>query len=146
MRAIRWVPRTTLLGLTLLAAACGGGDHNPTRPGGGLTGTWTLVGINEDGLPESEPYNFGTADFQSGTLRLSQDGQWEMTINYDHLEQNESRQLEDYGQYGREDADLSFASEAYGDHIEGGVDDGYVYMIYDFDGDGAYETEFTFER
>ena len=146
MRAIRWVPRTTLLGLTLLAAACGGRDHHPTGPGGGLTGTWTLVGLNEDGLPESEPYNFGTADFQSGTLRLSQDGQWEMTINYDHLEQNESRQLEDYGQYGREDEDLSFASEAYGDHIEGGVDDGYVYMIYDFDGDGAYETEFTFER
>jgi hypothetical protein len=104
------------------------------------------VGINEDGLPESEPYNFGTADFQSCTLRLSQDGQWEMTINYDHLEQNESRQLEDYGQYGRNDEDLSFASEAYGDHIEGGMDDGYVYMIYDFDGDGAYETEFTFER
>jgi len=146
MRAIRWIPRTTLWGLTLLAAACGGGDHNPTGPAGGLTGTWTLVGINEDGLPESEPYTFGTADFQSGTLRLSQDGQWEMTINYDHLEQNESRQLEDYGQYGRDDEDLSFASEAYGDHIEGGVDDGYVYMIYDFDGDGAYETEFTFER
>ncbi len=146
MPAIRWIPRTTFLGLALLAAACGGGDHNPTGPGGGLTGTWTLVGINEDGLPESEPYNFGTADFQSGTLRLSQDGQWEMTINYDHLEQNESRQLEDYGQYGQEDEDLSFASEAYGDHIEGGVDDGYVYMIYDFDGDGAYETEFTFER
>ena len=104
------------------------------------------MGINEDGLPESEPYNFGTADFQSGTLRLSQDGQWEMTINYDHLEQNESRQLEDYGQYDSHDEDLSFASEAYGDHIEGGMDDGYVYMIYDFDGDGAYETEFTFER
>ena len=146
MRAIRWIPRTTLLGLTLLAAACGGGDHNPTGPGSGLTGTWTLVGINEDGLPESEPYNFGTADFQSGTLRLSQDGQWEMTINYDHLEQNESRQLEDYGKYDSHDEDLSFASEAYGDHIEGGMDDGYVYMIYDFDGDGAYETEFTFER
>ena len=146
MRAIRWIPRTTFLGLTLLAAACGGGDGNPHRFGGGLTGTWTLVGINEDGLPESEPYNFGTADFQSGTLRLSQDGQWEMTINYDHLEQNESRQLEDYGQYGRDDEDLSFASEAYGDRIEGGMDDGYVYMIYDFDGDGAYETEFTFER
>jgi hypothetical protein len=37
-------------------------------------------------------------------------------------------------------------SDAYGDHIEGGVDDDYVYMIYDFDGDGEYETEFTFER
>ena len=111
-----------------------------------VTGTWTLVGINEDGIPESEDYNFGTATFQGGTLRLSQDGEWEMTISYDHMEQNESRQLEDYGQYGRDDEDLSFASEAYGDHIEGGVDDGYVYMIYDFDGDGVYETEFTFER
>lgn len=146
MQTTHWIPRSALLGLALLAAACGGGDHNPTGPGGGLAGTWTLVGINEDGLPESEDYNFGTANFQGGTLRLSQDGQWEMTINYDHLEQNESRQLEDYGQYGRNDEDLSFASEAYGDHIEGGVDDGYVYMIYDFDGDGAYETEFTFER
>ena len=53
MRAIRWIPRTTFLGLALLAAACGGGDHNPAGPGGGLTGTWTLVGINEDGLPRA---------------------------------------------------------------------------------------------
>ena len=57
MRAIRWIPSTTLLGLTLLAAACGGSDHHPAGPGGGLTGTWTLVGINEDGIPESEDYN-----------------------------------------------------------------------------------------
>ena len=146
MQATRWIPRTTLLYLTLLAGACGGGDHNPTGPGGGLGGTWTLVGINEDGLPEDEPYNFGTASFTGGSLRMSQDGEWEMTINYDHLEANESRQLDDYGQYGRQGDDLSFASEAYGDHIDGGLDDGYVYMIYDFDGDGEYETEFTFER
>jgi hypothetical protein len=146
MPVIRSMSRTTLVGLTLLAAGCGGGDHNPTGPGGGLAGTWTLVGINEDGLPESEPYTFGTADFQSGSLRLTQDGEWEMTIVYDHLEQNESRRLEDYGQYGRDDDDLSFTSAAFGDRIEGGVDEGFVYMIYDFDGDGAYETEFTFER
>ena len=146
MQTTHWIPRRALLGLALLAGACGGGDHNPTGPGGELAGTWTLVGINEDGLPESEDYNFGTADFQSGSLRLSQDGQWEMKIFYDHVEQNQSLQLDDYGQYGRNDADLSFASEAYGDHIEGGLDGGYVYMIYDFDGDGAYETEFTFER
>ena len=146
MQATRWMPRATLLGLTLLAGACGGGDHNPTGPGGGLGGTWTLVGINEDGLPEDEPYNFGTASFTGGSLRLSQDGQWEMTISYDHLEANQSLQLEDYGQYGRQGDDLSFASEAFGDHIDGGIDDGFVYLIYDFDGDGQYETEFTFER
>ncbi len=148
MQTTHWIPRSTLLGLILLAGACGGGDHNPTGPGGagGLTGTWTLVGINEDGLPESEDYNFGTADFQSGSLRLSQDGQWEMKIFYDHVEQNQSLQLDDYGQYDRDNEALSFASEAYGDHIEGGLDDGFVYMIYDFDGDGEYETEFTFER
>jgi len=116
------------------------------RPVATAAVTWTLVGINEDGLPESEDYNFGTADFQSGSLRLSQDGQWEMKIFYDHVEQNQSLQLDDYGQYGRDNQDLSFASEAYGDHIEGGLDDGFVYMIYDFDGDGEYETEFTFER
>jgi hypothetical protein len=146
MQATRWMPRATLLGLTLLAGACGGGDHNPTGPGGGLGGTWNLVGINEDGLPEDEPYNFGTASFTGGSLRLSQDGQWEMTISYDHLEANQSLQLEDYGQYGRQGDDLSFASEAFGDHIDGGLDDGFVYLIYDFDGDGEYETEFTFER
>jgi hypothetical protein len=146
MQATRWMPRATLLGLTLLAGACGGGDHNPTGPGGGLGGTWTLVGINEDGLPEDEPYNFGTASFTGGSLRLSQDGQWEMTISYDHLEANQSLQLEDYGQYGRQGDDLSFASEAFGDHIDGGIDDGFVYLIYDFDGDGEYETELTFER
>ena len=147
MQTTHWIPRSALLGLALLAGACGGGDHNPTGPGGGgLAGTWTLVGINEDGLPESEDYNFGTASFQSGSLRLGQDGQWEMKIFYDHVEQNQSLQLDDYGQYGRDNQDLSFASEAYGDRIEGGLDEGYVYMIYDFDGDGEYETEFTFER
>jgi hypothetical protein len=146
MQATRWMPRATLLGLTLLAGACGGGDHNPTGPGGGLSGTYTLVGINEDGLPEDEPYNFGTASFTGGSLRLGQDGQWEMTIFYDHLEQDQSLQLEDYGQYGRQGDDLSFSSEAYGDRIDGGVDDGDVYLVYDFDGDGQYETEFTFER
>ena len=146
MQATRWMPRATLLGLTLLAGACGGGDHNPTGPGGGLSGTYTLVGINEDGLPEDEPYNFGTASFTGGSLRLSQDGQWEMTIFYDHLEQDQSLQLEDYGQYGRQGDDLSFSSEAFGDRIDGGVDGGDVYLVYDFDGDGQYETEFTFER
>jgi hypothetical protein len=146
MQATRWIPRSALVGLTLLAGACGGGDHNPTGPAGGLGGNWTLVGINEDGLPEDEPMNWGTASFQSGSLRLSQDDQWEMTINYDNLEQNQSLQLEDHGQYGRQGDDLSFASEAFGDHFEGGVDEGFVYLIYDFDGDGEYETEFTFER
>ena len=90
MQTTHWIPRSTLLGLALLVAACGGSDHNPTGPGGGgLAGTWTLVGINEDGLPENEDYNFGTATFQGGALRLSQDGEWEMTISYDHMEQKE---------------------------------------------------------
>ena len=51
MQTTHWIRRTTLLSLALLAGACGGGDHNPTGPDGGLAGTWTLVGINEDGLP-----------------------------------------------------------------------------------------------
>lgn len=146
MQATRWISRTTLLGLALLAGACGGGDHNPTGPDGGVGGTWTLVGINEDGLPESEPMVWGSVTFRGGSLHLSQDGQWEMAIQFEHDETGQAAQAEDYGQYGREGDDLTFASEAFGDHIEGGLDDGFVYMIYDFDGDGQYETEFTFER
>ena len=146
MQATRWIPRAAMLTLTLLAVACGGGDHNPTGPGGDVGGTWTLVGINEDGLPESEPMVWGSVTFRAGSLHLSQDGAWEMTIQFEHDETGQATQAEDYGQYGRQGDDLSFASEAFGDHIEGGLDDGFVYLIYDFDGDGEYETEFTFER
>ena len=41
---------------------------------------------------------------------------------------------------------LSFDSEVYGDSFTGRAGNGLVAILYDFDGDGAAETTFTFAR
>lgn len=55
LELIRTWRRYPVVAALVLAVACGGGDGG-TGPGGGgaLAGTYELVGINEDGLPEEE--------------------------------------------------------------------------------------------
>jgi hypothetical protein len=136
--------KTAALGLVLLSAACGGGDSG--GPSNGTSGTYQLVGIDEDGLPENEDYNWGTASFQGGELSISGDGTWEMTIHYDRVEMGDSQVLGDYGDWDVHGGDLHFMSEEYGDEFWGAQNGNRVRLTYDFDGDGNYETDFVFAR
>jgi hypothetical protein len=143
MRVMKWIYLSLALGLPIFSGACGGGDGG-TSPGGGPSGSYALVGVNEDGLPEDEPMNWGTASFRGGSLQLFADGTWEMAIQYVDVEENYSDTVQDYGDYDRDGEDLWFVSEAYGDEFEGTLDGDEVWVTYDFDGDGEYESDFVF--
>jgi hypothetical protein len=138
--------RPAALGLALLLATACGNDGAGIGPGSNPTGSYELQLVNEDGLPENEPMNWGTAGFQSGSLRLSEDGSWEMRIDYENVERGEALNLQDHGDYDLDGRDLLFTSDAYSDEFEGTVDGNAVAITYDFDGDGEYESHFTFVK
>ena len=144
MRTMRWISTTAALGLALLTAACGGGDSG--GPSGGLAGDWQLVRVNEDGLPENEEYPWGTAGFTDGGLSLCADGCWEMWIEYDKVELGETWVLEDNGGFEVNGNQMLFSSEHYGDEFTAVRNGNSITLTYDFDGDGYYETDFTFTR
>ncbi|MGH7585018.1 MAG: hypothetical protein ACREMH_02120 [Gemmatimonadales bacterium] len=144
MLKMRWISTTAALGLVLLAAACSGGDSG--GPSGGISGTYQLVKVDGDALPESEEMNWGTANFTSGSLKLWDDGAWDLSFSYDRLEIGDSRVLEDFGGYDRDGGDVHFSSEEFGDEFWGMRDGNSITLTYDFDGDGYQETEFTFAK
>lgn len=130
----------------LLAGACGGGDGGTGPAGGGLSGTYELVGINEDGLPEVEQVeNCSPARFTSGSMVLDEDGNFEFSILYD--DENGQDGFQDHGQFQRHgDADLSFDSEAWGDRFNGEIEGDLVVLYYDFCANGVADIDFVFEK
>ena len=132
----------------LLAAACGGGDGNGGNGPGGdaLAGTYQLVGINEDGLPEEEQMeNCGPARFTSGSMVLGEEGNFEFSIAYD--DENGQDGFQDHGEFQRHgDTDLSFDSEAWGDHFEGEIEGDLVVLYHDFCTNGQADIDFVFEK
>jgi hypothetical protein len=135
------------LGLTLvLAGACGGGDG--TGPGGGdnLEAAYSLQRVNHVDVPAEAEMNWGTAGFRSGSLQLAGDGTWQMEIRYDNIDSGERLTLDDNGDYHRDGGTLHLSSDHFGDEFDGAVDGDKITIKYDFDGDGGYESDFTFSR
>jgi hypothetical protein len=141
-RVWRMLPVTALV----LAGACGGDDDGGTGPGGGpLAGTYQMVGINEDGLPEEEQMENCTSSlFLGGSLALSENGAWEFAVNLE--DETGAHVLRDAGQFQRDGADLLFASAQYGDQFEGEIEDDLVVLYYDFCANGEADIDFVFER
>lgn len=143
-RVCRGLP---VLAALFLAAACGGGDGNGgTGPGGGsLAGSYQLVGINEDGLPEEEQMeNCTSSVFTGGSMVLNGNGTWQFAINWE--DETGAHVLQDGGQFQGQAADLSFASAQYGDQFDGAIEDELVVLYYDFCANGVADIDFVFEK
>ena len=139
------IPLWTVL---VLAAACGGdGGTGPGGGGGGVAGSYGLVGANDEAVPAVVLSNVcPPVQITNGTLQLSGDGQFQMRFDY-RDENGQPDWTGDHGTYEHQGGDLLFASEAWGDQFEGEIDDGVLYLWYDFcaDGQGA-ELELAFTR
>jgi hypothetical protein len=83
-------------------------------------------------------------NFCRGSLRMSGDGSWEMSVDYVPQGRDESRTLRDYGEYEQDGCELFFVSDANDEAFEGVLEGNAVLIAYDFDGDGEYDTEFAF--
>lgn len=138
--------RTLPVAGLLLAGACGGGDAGTGPGGGALSGTYQLMGINEDGLPEvAQMEDCSPARFTSGSMVLDEDGNFELSIVYD--DEGGQAGFEDHGQFQRQgDAGLSFDSEAWGDRFDGEIDGDLVVLYYDFCTNGEADIDFVFEK
>ena len=133
--------------LVCLAAACGGGDGGTGPGGGGVTGSYDLVGANDEPVPAVVLSNVcSPVQITNGQLQLTGDGQFQMRFDY-REENGQADWTGDHGSYHRAGDDLLFESEAWGDTFEGEIDDGVVYLWYDFCADGeAGDLELAFTR
>lgn len=137
--------RTLPVAGLLLAGACGGGDGGTGPGGNGLSGTYELVGINEDGVPEEEQVeNCLPALFTSGSMALDGDGNFELSILYENQDGQDG--FQDHGRFQRDGDDLSFDSEAWGDRFDGEVEGDLVVLYYDFCANGVADIDFVFEK
>jgi len=144
MNAYSWLFAALALCSTLVLTGCGGSDKN-TGPGGGggLGGQFELVGINEDGLPESEVIeDCSETVFYSGSLTLDGNS-FEMRIELD--DDDAEDWLGDHGTFERDGNDLYFSSEAWGDEFEGEVEGSLVVLYYDYCANGEADVDFVFE-
>lgn len=82
--------------------------------------------------------------FRRGSLQMSADGSWEMSIDFVHSEWGESLTMRNYGEYEQDGRELFFVSDANDDEFEGLLEGDAVLIAYDFDGDGVCDTEFGF--
>lgn len=102
------------------AAACGGDNDGGTGPGGGgFSGTYRLVGIGEDGLPEVEQVeNCSPARFTGGSMVLDGSGSFELSALYD--DENGQDGFQDHGRFQHDgDGGLAFSSESVGRPVRG---------------------------
>jgi hypothetical protein len=143
---LRRAGRLVAIGTTLLAGACGG-DGGATGPGGGgsLTGTYFLVGVNDEAVPAVAQMERCTPSaFTAGSLIVDAEGNWRFGIE---LEDETGRHvLEDNGRLRRDGDELAFSSARYGDRFEGETEEDLIVLYYDFCANGEHDVDFVFER
>lgn len=132
--------------LAALAAACGGDDGGGTGPGNDLAGNYQLVGADGDAVPAVVNSQVcGPSQILGGGLTIRADGRWEM--RFDYQDEEGPDYVGDHGQYQRAGDDLLFTSEAWGDQFEGELDEGLVWIAYDFCNDNlGAELELVWSR
>jgi hypothetical protein len=145
MQSLTRVRMLAVLALGLFAGACGGHDGG-TGPNTALDATYSLRRVNHVEIPAEADLNWGTAGFHDGTFDLYPDGTWEMEIHYVDVGTGEQNSLEDDGDYEMDGPTLHLSSAEFDDAFDGAMDGKNVTIKYDFDGDGAYESDFTFTR
>jgi len=123
--------------LVCLAAACGGGkDGGSTGPGGGdvgqVAGDYLLDGANDEALPATVQTNeCSPVQILNGGITLSHDGSFQMQFNWRDTN-GESKFTGDHGHYRADGDQIEFSSDAWGDSFEGEVDDGVLWVDYEF--------------
>src|SRR5262249_37223736 len=145
-QTMRWLG---ILSLTCLAAACGGGGDGGTGPNGGgqqVVGTYQLVGANETAVPTVVMSPVCTpTQITNGVLNLEADGTFQMKFNY--VKEDGADYAGNHGRYKVTDDGLVFSSEDWGDQFEGGIDDGVLWIQWDFCSDNmGAELELDFQR
>jgi hypothetical protein len=120
--------------MIVLAAACGGGSDGGTGPGGGgqLAGDYLLVGANDEAVPTMVGTNdCSPVQIVNGGMTLSANGSWQMQFNWQDGN-GEPKYTGDHGTYRVANDRVEFTSEAWGDQFEGELDNGLVWLYYDF--------------
>jgi len=141
-RKLRLIATATLLSMATLIAACGGGDSGTGPNGGGIgeiAGDYYLTKANDHDLPAMFTSDVcAPAQITGGGIRLGADGTFQMAVAYVD-NQGVQGGFQDHGRYRRQDDQLVFTSEAWGDSFEGELDGGLVWADYDFcnDNQGA---------
>lgn len=113
----------------------------------GLAGTYQLVGADGGRVPALVTSDIcSPTHILQGNLRLGADGWYEMRFDWQNVG-GAPDWTGDRGRYQHAGGDLLFSSEAWGDQFEGEIDDGVVYLYFDFCGDGrAGDLELAFVR
>ncbi len=142
MNAYSWLFAAMALCSTVVLTGCGGSDGG-TGPGGGIGGQYDLVGINEDGLPESEAIeDCSETLFYSGSLSMN-GSHWEMRVDWE--DDDGENWTGDNGSFERDGNNLYFRSEAWGGDFEGEVEGSLVVLYYDFCSNGVADVDLVFE-
>ena len=136
---------------TLVLAACGGGDSNPTGPtngGGGNDGgdiaTMNLVALGFVGLPaDVQVEDCMLTRFYSGKIEVTEDGAWRIKLQV-HDESGDWG-YHDQGRY-QDDGDTgSFQSEITGTTYQATYDGTALRLMYDWCENGVPDVQLVFE-
>ena len=147
--ARKWRPVLAWWSLIGLVAACGGGSDGGTGPGGGgsLAGDYLLVGANDEAVPAVVTSDAcAQVEILNGGITLNADGRWQMQFNWQDAN-GETKFTGDHGRFQRQGDEVLFSSEAWGDQFEGEMDEGLLWIAYDFCSiDAAGDLELAFSR
>lgn len=138
--------RVAAIGALLLSGACGGDNGTgPGGGGGGVGGNYQLIGVNDIEVPAVVQMEHCTPSrFTDGALVLDGNGSWQLAIELE--DETGQHVLQDAGQFRRQGEELAFDSEAYGDRFYGEIDEGLVFLYYDFCSNGEHDIDFVFEK
>jgi hypothetical protein len=130
----------------LLATGCGGGDHSPTGPGGGIAGGYDMVAVGQAGLPaDADVEDCTMTRFYSGRLQLNGNGTWQIRLNVNDDNYGDWTSV-DEGQFQQDGATVWLNSKYSGATNQATLDDGDVTIMYDWCYNGVPDVQLVFER
>jgi len=147
----QWRPVLAWWSLICLAAACGGGKDGAGPGGGGgggeFAGDYLLAGANDEEVPTVVTSDAcAPVRIVNGSMTLNANGQWQMQVNW-QTENGESKFTGDHGHWRAANDGVEFSSEPWGDAFEGEMDDGLLWIDYDFcTNDPPGDLELAFSR
>jgi hypothetical protein len=146
-----WRPVLAWWAVVCLAAACGGGKDGTGPNGGGsgqYAGEYLLAGANDEAVPTVVVSNAcAPATIVKGGMTVNRNGEWQMQFNWEDLD-GAPKVLTDQGHWEEEiDGWVRFYSATWGDSFEGELDQGLMWIDYDFcSNDPPGDLELAFSR
>jgi hypothetical protein len=131
----------------LLAAGCGGGDKNPTGPGGGGDAvTYNLVALGGIGVPaDAKVEDCTNTRFYGGGLVVRDDGTWQITLKVHDINYGDWG-YKDEGQIEQDGSAVWFDSQVSGTSHEGTVDGAEIRIMYDWCENGVADVQLVFDQ